>query len=139
MIDNSALRRRNGFSLIELMITVAVVAIIAAIAYPSYQNHLRKGRRASTQAFMMDLANREQQYLLDARNYAVGSSALTTLNVTTPSDVSAHYSITIGPAAASTPPTYLITATPTSTAQSADGTLTLDEQGNKTRAGQAGW
>ncbi|HWI13550.1 MAG TPA: type IV pilin protein [Burkholderiales bacterium] len=138
MIHNTA-RRRKGFSLIELMITVAVVAIIGAIAYPSYQNHLRKGRRASAQAFIMDLANREQQYLLDARNYAVGSAALTTLNVSPPSDVAAHYSVTIGPAAASTPPTFLITATPTSTAQSADGTLTLNEQGNKTRAGQAGW
>lgn len=138
MIHNTV-RRRKGFSLTELMITVAVVAIIGAIAYPSYQDHLRKGRRASAQAFMMDLANREQQYLLDARNYAVGSTALTTLNVGTPSDVSAHYSITIGPAAATTPPTYTITATPTSTAQTADGALTLDHQGNKTRAGQAGW
>lgn len=136
---NAMQRKKYGFSLIELMITVAVVAILTAIAYPSYQNHLRKGRRASAQAFIMDIANREQQYLLDARNYAVGAAALSTLNVTTPADVSAHYNVTVGPAAVTIPPTYLITATPTSTAQTADGVLTLDNQGNKTRAGQSGW
>lgn len=139
MPNNATLHRQNGFSLIELMITVVVVAVLAAVAYPSYQDHLRKGRRASAQAFMMEVANRQQQYLLDARNYAVGSTALTTLNVTTPSDVAAHYSVTVAPTAPTTPPSYTITATPASTAQTADGALTLDNQGNKTRAGQSGW
>lgn len=139
MPDNAMPKKQRGFSLIELMITVVVVAVLAAIAYPSYQDHLRKGRRASAQAFMMELANREQQYLLDARGYTIGSTALTTLNVTTPSDVAAHYTVTIGPSAPTTPPSYTITATPTSAVQSADGTLTLDHQGNKTRNGQSGW
>ncbi|MGE5526852.1 MAG: type IV pilin protein [Rhodospirillaceae bacterium] len=139
MPKNAMQRKPYGFSLIELMIAVVVVAVLAAVAYPSYQEHLRKGRRASTQAFMMEIANRQQQYLLDARNYAVGSTALTTLSITTPSDVSSHYTITVDPAAATTPPTYTITATPTSSAQSPDGILTLDHQGNKTRAGQSGW
>lgn len=138
-MKNPMRKKQDGFSLIELMIAVVVVAVIAAVAYPSYQDHLRKGRRASAQAFMMDLANREQQYLLDARNYAVGSSALTTLNVTTPTDVSAHYTVTVGPSAVTTPPSYTITATPTSSAQTSDGVLTLDHQGNKTRNGAAGW
>jgi type IV pilus assembly protein PilE len=139
MPDNAMPKKQRGFSLIELMITVVVVAVLAAIAYPSYQDHLRKGRRASAQAFMMELANREQQYLLDARGYTIGATALTTLNVTTPSDVAAHYNVTIGPSAPTTPPSYTITATPTSAVQSADGTLTLDHQGNKTRNGQSGW
>lgn len=132
-------RHESGFSLIELMIAVVVVAILAAIAYPSYQDHLRKGRRASAQAFMLEVANRQQQYLLDARNYSVGSGALTALSLTTPTDVAAHYSVTVSPAAVTTPPTYTVTATPTSAAQTADGTLTLDHQGGKTRAGASGW
>lgn len=134
------MKKHRGFSLIELMIAVAIVAILAAIAYPSYQDHLRKGRRASTQAFMMEIANREQQYLLDARSYAVGAGALTTLNITVPTDVSRFYTVTIDPAAPTTPPSFTITATPIAgSAQAPDGVLTLDHQGNKTRAGQSGW
>ena len=130
--------RARGFSLIELIITVVIVAIIAAIAYPSYQDHLRKGRRGSAQAFMMDLANREQQYLLDARSYATGAGALTSLNVTVPSDVASFYTVTIDPGATASQPTYTITATPLGV-QASDGALTLDDSGNKTRAGQSGW
>lgn len=133
-------KRFAGFTLIELMIAVVIVAIIAAIAYPSYQDHLRKGRRASAQAFMMDLGNREQQYLMDARAYAIDSGALTALNVTVPSEVASFYAVTIGPAAATTPPTYTITATPIAgSVQASDGVLTLDQAGNKTRAGTPGW
>src|SRR2546430_1240950 len=68
-VERNRIKKSVGFTLIELMITVVVIAILAAIAYPSYQDHLRKGRRASAQAFMVDAANRQQQYLLDARNY----------------------------------------------------------------------
>lgn len=139
MIDITMVHRRNGFSLIELMIAVVVVAILAAVAYPSYQDHLRKSRRASAQAFLMEIGNRQQQYLLDARNYAVGTTALATLNLTAPTDVTAHYTVTVTPAAPTTPPSYTVTATPSSTAQTADGALTLDHQGNKTRSGQSGW
>lgn len=139
MRNNAMQTRQQGFSLIELMIAVVVVAVLAAVAYPSYQGHLQKGRRAAAQAFMMEIANRQQQYLLDARNYAVGATALTTLNITTPSDVSPYYTITVDPAAPTTPPSYTITATPSSSVQTSDGVLTLDYQGNKTRNGQSGW
>ena len=131
-------------SLIELMIAVVIVAILAAVAYPSYENQLRKGRRASAQTFIVDLANREQQYLLDARGYAIGATALAQLGFANeaaiPADVSTYYTITIGPAAATTPPTFTITATPKAgTKQVSDGPLTLDSTGAKTRNGATGW
>src|SRR6266545_3957448 len=104
MLSPYVMRRQAGFTLMELMIAVVVVAIITAIAYPSYENQLRKGRRASAQSFMVDLANREQQYLLDARGYAIGATALSSLGfadeAAIPADVSAFYTITIGPDAA---------------------------------------
>jgi type IV pilus assembly protein PilE len=132
--------RSNGFTLIELMVALVVIAILAAVGYPAYRDQVRKGHRGSAQAFMTDLANREQQYLLDARTYAVGSSALTALNVTVPSEVSSYYTISISPSAATVPPTYTITATPISgSVQASDGTLTLDYLGNKALGGASGW
>jgi type IV pilus assembly protein PilE len=129
---------KNGFTVVELLITMAIIGILTAIAFPSYQSHVRKGSRAAAQAAMMQVADREAQYLLDARNYALGSSALTTLNVTLPTDVSTKYTITVtaadGTATPSTPPTYTITATPiTGGPQVADGTLSLTHTGAKTR------
>jgi type IV pilus assembly protein PilE len=122
------------------MIAVVIVGILAAIAFPSYQDYLRKGRRGAAQSFMMDVASRQQQYLIDARSYAGGTGALGTLNLAVPGDVSRFYTVTIEPAAATPPPSYTITATPiASSAQVPDGALTLDHQGAKTRNGQAGW
>ena len=130
--------RNKGFTVVELLIVLAVIGILTAVAFPSYQNHVRKGARASAQTAMMQIADREAQYLLDARNYVVTSSALTTLNVTLPTDVAAKYTVTVtaadGSNTASTPPTYTITATPVAGGpQVADGILKLTHTGAKTR------
>jgi type IV pilus assembly protein PilE len=129
-----------GFSLIELMIAVAIIAILAAIAFPSYQDHLRKGRRAAAQTFVLEAASRQQQYLLDARSYAVGTDAITVLSLSVPVDVTRFYTVTIDPAASTMPPTYVIRAVPIAgSAQEPDGELTLDQAGRKTRGGQPQW
>ena len=134
------MKHERGFTLIEMMIVVAIIGILVAIAYPSFQGHLRKGRRAEAQSVIMDAANKQQQYLLDARTYALGSTALATLNVVPPTSVTNFYTITVTPAAATTPPTFTITATPVAGSQQApDGTLTIDNTGQKTLAGSAGW
>jgi len=131
--------RPRGFTLIELMITVAVVAILAAIAFPSYATYVKKSRRGDAEATLMDIAQREQQYLLDARTYAATVAAL---NVTIPADVSAYYTIqicqTTVPCAApgGAPPTFAIIATPIAgSPQAGDFTLTLDSTGAKSPAG----
>jgi type IV pilus assembly protein PilE len=123
------LRRGAGFTLLELMIAVAVVGILAAIAYPSYQAQLIKGRRAAAQAYLMDLAQTQQRFLLDRRSYA-GSEA--DLVKSAPQEVSPYYTITIA-APAANPPTFTITATP-SGVQASDGPLTIDNLGVKTPA-----
>jgi len=123
--------RHRGFTIVELMIAVAIIGILASIAYPNYLEYVKKGRRAAAQSHLMDVAQHQQQYLLDARTYAAD---LTTLNMVTPSDVSSYYTITltVGDGA---PPSFTATATPVSgSAQASDPTLTLTNTGAKTPA-----
>jgi len=119
-----------GFTLVELMIVVAIVGILASIAIPSYVEYVKKGRRAAAQSHLMEIAQREQQYLLDARTYA---ASLTTLGITTPTDVANYYTIQVNVADA--PPSFTITATAQGT-QTSDGNLTLDSTGAKTPTGK---
>lgn len=122
-------RRVRGFTLIELMIVIVVIAVLASIAWPSYLEHVKRGRRASAKATMMDLANREQQYLLANRAYA-DTAALQASGYSVPSDVSTYYvwAVTLGGGPA---PTFTITFTPIG-AQLSDGALTLDQSGTRT-------
>jgi type IV pilus assembly protein PilE len=136
--------RQHGFSLLELLIAVVVVAILSSIAFPAYYGQLRKGSRAAAQALLVDVANRQAQYLLDARNYAVGPASLTTLNIALPAEVAGFYNIAVengsGGTTPTTPPTFLIKATPIAgTRQEADGELRLAHDGGKWRGGSPGW
>ena len=138
------MRSAKGFTLTELMITVVVVAILAAVAYPTYQIQLRKGSRAAAQAAMLQIADKQAQYLLDARNYAVGPAALADLNIALMPDVTGRYTVTVTSAAGddvpSTPPSYTVRATPIAgSGQEPDGVLTLTHTGAKTRDGKTGW
>ena len=126
--------KARGFSIIEVMIAVAIVGILAAIAIPSYNGQLRKARRADAAAFLTQVSQKQQQYLMDARTYALGATALTTLNLTPPATVSDWYAVTVTPAAATSPPSFTVTATPIAgKAQEKDGPLSLTHTGVKQR------
>ena len=126
--------KARGFTLVELMIAVAIVGILVAIAVPSYNSQLRKGRRADAAGFITQVAQKQQQYILDARTYAHGASALSDLGLTAPTSVSDWYNVTVEPAAPTTPPSFTVKATPIAgKAQEPDGILSVTHAGAKQR------
>lgn len=122
-------RRPRGFTLIELMVTVAVLGILAAIAYPAYGQYLVRGNRSAAQSYLMELAQAQVQYKADTRSYA---GSVDDLALPVPDAVASKYDIVIevedGP-----PQSFTITASPIEgTVQAGDGDLTIDQAGTRT-------
>lgn len=127
---------QRGFSLIELMIVVAVIGILAAIAYPSYQENVRATRRADAQGALMAFAAAMERYRTENGTYEkaatgganTGAPLATLFPSEAPLEGSAKfYDLTI---TAATRNTYTLTATPKG-AQSGDGALRLQSSGKK--------
>jgi type IV pilus assembly protein PilE len=133
--------RSLGFSLIELMVTVAVLSILATIAVTAYTSQVQKSRRTEAKSAMLDLAGREERLFTTANAYSnleaylgYAAAGATTVMTNMPFGNN-YYTLSVAvpdtTQAATTPTTYLITATPVGTQanDTACGSFTLNQLG----------
>jgi type IV pilus assembly protein PilE len=137
---------QNGFSLVELLVVVAIVGILVKIAYPSYQESVLKSKRADAKASLSQLANWMERYYT-ANGYYTSTATSTTAptlpivcspqsstnNLTNPltCTASANYTLAVS---AVTNNSFTVTATPTANKVDPCGALTLDSTGLKSIA-----
>lgn len=128
----------QGFTLIELMITVAVIAILAAVALPGYQFAMRNTRRAEAQGCLMELQNFMERFFTLNSSYKCTQTQTPTCTAAdtdpvlpfdeSPKDGSKAYDLTLQ--VANDGNSYTLTATPKSgTGQASDGRIELDSTG----------
>jgi type IV pilus assembly protein PilE len=70
IVSNKHIKKTVGFTLIEVLITVAILGVLATIVYPSYTSFVNKSNRTEGQRELMRLANLQEQYFIDNRTYA---------------------------------------------------------------------
>jgi len=123
---------QGGFTLIEVMIVVAIIALLASIALPSYQESIRKSRRADAKSALLAASQAMEKYYTERQTYLNATLGANTTDVyrTTSPDNYYTLSFTATPSASA----YSIQAAPrTGTSQTADkcGTFTISQTGAK--------
>ena len=67
---------QRGFTLIELMVVIAIVGVLAAVAYPSYSDYVTRSKRATAKSILVMLADRQEQFFIDNKRYAIDLNEL---------------------------------------------------------------
>ena len=121
----------SGFTLIELMITVAILAIIAAVAIPSYTSYVDRGKRAEARAALLDIAARQERHYSNNREYA---DQLSKLKMSGTKSENGYYTLSVTLPRGSNNQDFDATATPSGWTDDKCGVLGIDETGAKTHS-----
>ena len=136
--------RDRGFTLIDLLIAVAIIAILLRIAFPSYQAYVIRSSRQSAQSELVALANMQEKIFLNSSAYATSTTAVTDaysgqstggLGVTSGKTKDGRYAFSL----VATATTFTLTADPAGTPQAADGKLTINEAGVRAWGSSKTW
>ncbi len=129
-----------GFTLLEMVIAMAVLVLLVAFAYPSYLEQMYKMRRTDALGPLLDVVNRQEQYMLDHKRYA-GNMTLLGYAANPYITPEGFYSVAVVTAGCGTAPCYGLTATPVGgKIQAHDAkctTFTINSAGSKTATGSA--
>ncbi|SFD24811.1 type IV pilin protein [Pseudoalteromonas denitrificans] len=124
--------KKNGFTLIELMIVVAIIGILAAVAYPSYTQYVVKSARAEAVTALIDAANRQEQFFVDNYDY---TTVVANLGLQAATETGLY---TLAIASVANSRAFTITATPASGVAATDSgctSLIINELSIKTSTG----
>jgi len=122
---------QNGFSLIELMVVVAIIALLAAVAYPSYQESITKTRRADGMALLTNIVNAEERYFTQNSTYTTDLTDLGYPTATNVESKDGFYKATASICTGATITTCVNVVGTGQGPQASDGTLGLDTRGTK--------
>ena len=135
-IPNSQMNKLRGFTLIELMIVVAIIGIIAAVAVPNYIDYVRRGHVADMTSAMSEAKLRVEQRYADSRTY---NNALCSAGGVTIQDTENHTIVCVTPALPASNPYQTYTITGTGKASIVGFVYTVNETGAKNSTLGAQW
>ena len=132
-------KSNKGFTLIEVIIVVAIVGLLVAVAVPAYNSFITKTRRGDAMVILQEVAGEQERFLSENNRYAADLAELGYGNATNEPSPEGYYTITSDQPTAIT--SYVLTATPVTggpQANDADcGSFTLDSAGVKGISGTA--
>jgi len=132
-----ALRQQPGFTLIELMIVIAIIGILAAVAVPAYRDHILRGKIADAHAALSEMRIKQEQYYQDNRRYSVNADGTGNCGTLATAPASKYFTLTCTNASSQV---YVATATGKPTEGMSGFIYTINQANERATTGlPSGW